>query len=165
MALALIGDPELLFLDEPTTGFDPAARRAMWDLVEALRSGGTTIVLTTHYMEEAERLADRIAVIAEGRIVAEGTPRALAGRSLTTAEITFTIPRGVRADELPVALGAVGIDESRRARINCEDPVAAMFSLTRWALDTSNRCRTFSSAARRSRTFTSTSPPTPRRAR
>ena len=74
VALALIGDPELLFLDEPTTGFDPSARRAAWDVISGLRDLGKTIFLTTHYMEEAEYLADRISVIAKGEIVAEGTP-------------------------------------------------------------------------------------------
>jgi ABC-2 type transport system ATP-binding protein len=134
VALALIGDPELLFLDEPTTGFDPAARRAMWDLVRGLRTSGTTIVLTTHYMEEAERLADRIAVIAEGQIVAEGTPDSLGPRSLLTAEISFTVPSGVGLPQLPVGLGVTGVDQDGKAHVRCEDPVSAMFSLTRWAL-------------------------------
>ena len=74
VALALIGDPELIFLDEPTTGFDPSARRTAWHVIEGLRALGKTVFLTTHYMDEAEELADRIAVIAGGRIVAEGTP-------------------------------------------------------------------------------------------
>jgi len=82
VAMALIGDPELIFLDEPTTGFDPGARRTAWDTVRGLRELGKTVFLTTHYMEEAERLADRIAVIAAGEIVAEGTPQTLAGRQL-----------------------------------------------------------------------------------
>lgn len=135
VALALIGDPELLFLDEPTTGFDPAARRAMWDLLDGLRMGGATVVLTTHYMEEAERLADRIAVIAAGQIVAEGTPDSLGSRHLTGAEISFTVPAGARPEQLPVGLGATGIDAGGKARVRCEDPVSAMFSLTRWALE------------------------------
>ena len=82
VALALIGDPELIFLDEPTTGFDPSARRAAWEVIAGLRELGKTVFLTTHYMEEAERLADRIAVIAAGEIVAEGTPQTLGGRQL-----------------------------------------------------------------------------------
>ena len=135
VALALVGNPELLFLDEPTTGFDPAARRAMWDLVQSLRADGTTIVLTTHYMEEAERLADRIAVIAAGEIVAVGTPGSLGRRSLMAAQLSFTIPAGVQPSELPVALGAPGIDRSGRISVRCEDAVSAMFCLTRWALD------------------------------
>ena len=134
VALALIGDPELLFLDEPTTGFDPAARRTMWDLVRSLRTSGMTIVLTTHYMEEAEGLADRIAVIADGEIVADGTPEALRGRGAMTTELSFSVPRGVRLDELPVGVGVTDLDEDGKARVRCDDPVSAMFSLTSWAL-------------------------------
>jgi ABC-2 type transport system ATP-binding protein len=135
VALALIGDPELLFLDEPTTGFDPAARRAMWDLVESLRSGGTTIVLTTHFMDEAERLADRIAVIARGEIVATGTPGSLGGRTGLAAEISFTIPTGVELRQLPVGIGAPGADGRGKVRVHTDDPVSALHSLTRWALE------------------------------
>ena len=80
VAIALAGDPELLFLDEPTTGFDPSARREAWEVVKNLATLGKTVVLTTHYMDEAQYLADRVAVIAAGRIVAEGTPATLAGR-------------------------------------------------------------------------------------
>jgi ABC-2 type transport system ATP-binding protein len=135
VALALIGDPELLFLDEPTTGFDPAARRAMWDLVESLRSGGTTIVLTTHYMDEAERLADRIAVIAQGEIVATGTPRSLRSGPQLAAEISFGVPAGVELSQLPVGIGATGTDSDGKVRLHTDDPVSALFSLTRWALE------------------------------
>jgi ABC-2 type transport system ATP-binding protein len=134
VALALIGDPELLFLDEPTTGFDPAARRAMWDLVETLRSGGTTIVLTTHYMDEAERLADKIAVIVAGEIVATGAPGSL-GSGPQVAEISFSVPRGVELEALPVGIGATGTDGDGKVRVHTDDPVSALFSLTRWALE------------------------------
>ncbi len=79
LGVALIGDPDLIFLDEPTTGFDPAARRAAWEMIRSLRSLGKTILLTTHYLDEAEQLADRVAVLREGRIVREGTPRELTG--------------------------------------------------------------------------------------
>ena len=89
--LALIGDPELIFLDEPTTGFDPSARRAAWDVIENLRDLGKTIFLTTHYMDEAERLADRIAVIVAGQIVAHGTPLTLGGRDQAPSTIAFTL--------------------------------------------------------------------------
>jgi ABC-2 type transport system ATP-binding protein len=134
VALALIGDPELLFLDEPTTGFDPAARRAMWDLVENLRSGGTTIVLTTHFMDEAEHLADRIAVMAHGEIVATGTPGSLGTRRQLAGEISFSLPRGVNLRELPVGIGAPDGDRGAKVRVQTDDPVSALFSLTRWAL-------------------------------
>ena len=84
-----------MFLDEPTTGFDPSARRAAWDMVAGLRTLGVTVFLTTHYMEEAERLADRVAVVVEGRIVAEGTPGSLAGRDLAAVESVLGSPRAL----------------------------------------------------------------------
>src|SRR3954451_11853662 len=92
VALALIGDPELLFLDEPTTGFDPQARREAWEVIASLHELGKTVLLTTHYMEEAERLADRVAIVRDGRIVASGTPDELAGDAAATIE--FVPPRG-----------------------------------------------------------------------
>jgi ABC-2 type transport system ATP-binding protein len=84
LGVALVGDPDLVFLDEPTTGFDPAARRAAWEMIRSLRSLGKTILLTTHYLDEAEQLADRVAVLREGRIVREGTPTELTGGSQET---------------------------------------------------------------------------------
>jgi ABC-2 type transport system ATP-binding protein len=84
LGVALVGDPELVFLDEPTTGFDPAARRAAWEMIRSLRSLGKTILLTTHYLDEAERLADRVAVLREGRIIREGTPSELTGGATET---------------------------------------------------------------------------------
>jgi ABC-2 type transport system ATP-binding protein len=90
VALGIVGRPELLFLDEPTTGFDPQARRSFWDLVASLADGGTTILLTTHYLEEAERLADRVLVVRDGRLVAEGTPADLGGRTARQAVVRWT---------------------------------------------------------------------------
>ena len=84
LGVALVGNPELVFLDEPTTGFDPAARRAAWELVRSLRSLGTTILLTTHYLDEAQQLADRVAVLRDGVIVSQGAPADLIGDVLTT---------------------------------------------------------------------------------
>jgi ABC-2 type transport system ATP-binding protein len=84
LGVALIGDPDLIFLDEPTTGFDPAARRAAWDMIRSLRSLGKTILLTTHYLDEAEQLADRLAVLREGLIIREGTPTELTGGTSET---------------------------------------------------------------------------------
>jgi len=89
VALGVVGRPELLFLDEPTTGFDPEARRTFWDLIDGLRDGGTTILLTTHYLDEAEFLADRVGVIAGGRILAVDTPAALGGRQAHTARVRW----------------------------------------------------------------------------
>jgi ABC-2 type transport system ATP-binding protein len=107
VALALIGDPDLLFLDEPTTGFDPAARREAWEMLSGLRALGKTIFLTTHYMEEAERLADRIAVIASGEIVDVGTPRTIGNRDHADTEISFTLPPELAVRELPADLLAL----------------------------------------------------------
>ena len=106
LALALIGDPELIFLDEPTTGFDPAARQSAWAVIAGLRDLGKTIFLTTHYMEEAEELADRIAVLAAGRIVAQGSPATLGGRDTEASVISFTLPPGVPVTDLPPAVAA-----------------------------------------------------------
>jgi len=104
VALALVGDPELVFLDEPTTGFDPSARHTAWEVIDGLRRLGKTVFLTTHYMDEAEALADRIAVIAAGAIVAEGTPQTLGGRDQLGAAITFTLPAGFALAALPPPL-------------------------------------------------------------
>ena len=96
VALGLAGDPDLLFLDEPTTGFDPAARRGAWEMIKGLQALGKTIFLTTHYMEEAEYLADRVAIIRRGEIVAEGPPGDLVARDHTTF-VRFRLPPGRRA--------------------------------------------------------------------
>jgi ABC-2 type transport system ATP-binding protein len=108
VALALVGDPELVFLDEPTTGFDPAARREAWRVVAGLRDLGVTVVLTTHYLEEAERLADRIVVLRAGRVIAEGTPRTLGARDRAAAVITYTDadgrPRELRSSSVAADL-------------------------------------------------------------
>ena len=134
-ALALIGDPELIFLDEPTTGFDPSARRAAWEVIAGLRQLGKTVFLTNHYMEEAEYLADRIAVLSAGRIVAEGPSRTLGGRDHMTTAISFTLPDHVQARDLPPALnplaepGPVG-----STVIHSESPLAHLQVLGNWAL-------------------------------
>ena len=103
LALGLIGDPALLYLDEPTTGFDPAARRDAWQLVRELRTDGMTILLTTHDMDEAQALADRVAVMAGGQIVAQGTPSAIGGRDTARTRIRFALPRGSTLGDLPAA--------------------------------------------------------------
>ena len=89
VALGIVGRPELLFLDEPTTGFDPEARHAFWDLISGLRAGGTTILLTTHYLDEAEHLADRVVVVTEGHVVAQGAPATLGGQSAHRARVRW----------------------------------------------------------------------------
>lgn len=99
VALGIIGNPELLFLDEPTTGFDPEARRAFWSLIRDLKAGGTTILLTTHYLDEAEALADRVAVIATGKIIEVSTPALLGGRSTANATIQWLGANGIESEE------------------------------------------------------------------
>ncbi|MCU1390550.1 MAG: transporter [Ilumatobacteraceae bacterium] len=101
VAMALVGDPDVLFLDEPTTGFDPSARHQAWDVITGLRELGKTIVLTTHYMEEAEALADRVIVVVAGRVVADGTPETLGGRDHAPSTIRFRLPEGVNVAQLP----------------------------------------------------------------
>ena len=130
VGVALVGDPELLFLDEPTTGFDPSARREAWHVVKSLAELGKTILLTTHYMEEAQFLADRVAVIAAGRIVAEGEPSSLAGRDRVQPRVRFRPPMGV---EVPDWLGACpGSDEL--FEIVPDDLTKAVHELTAWAV-------------------------------
>jgi ABC-type multidrug transport system ATPase subunit len=131
LALGVVGAPELLFLDEPTTGFDPTARRRAWDLIASLRGHGTTILLTTHYMEEAQALADRVAVVAAGRNVAEGTPSELIANEMAGL-IRFTLPDGIVLDELPLP-GASA--EGSMAVLQTVDPVRDLSVLTAWALD------------------------------
>jgi ABC-2 type transport system ATP-binding protein len=137
VALALIGDPELIFLDEPTTGFDPTARRAAWEVIDGLRRLGKTVFLTTHYMEEAERLADRIAVIAAGRIIAQGTPRTLGGRDSSEARITFTLPPETTAADLPPLLAARADPRDERIVLPSTGVAADLYALSGWALERS----------------------------
>lgn len=137
VGIALIGDPDLLFLDEPTTGFDPSARRNAWDMVSGLRDLGKTIVLTTHYMDEAQALADRVAIIRDGRIVALDTPQDLGGREDRPTRITFRLPG---ATEPPAINGLVirrDADEHSGAAafiLESADPVADLNRLTGWAM-------------------------------
>jgi len=114
VALGVVGRPEVLFLDEPTTGFDPAARRQFWDLIRTEAARGTTIVLTPHYLDEAEALADRLAVLSGGRIVAHGTPAGLGGRAPAQAPVTWTGGSEQLADPTPLIrrLAAEGADLS-----------------------------------------------------
>jgi len=131
LALGLAGDPDLIFLDEPTTGFDPTARREAWEIIRNLRSLGKTIFLTTHYMDEAQALADRVAVIAAGRIVAEGPPDQLAGRDSAT-EIRFVPVPGVALPDLAPATATV---DAQGEVIRTQEPTVTLNVLTGWALD------------------------------
>jgi ABC-2 type transport system ATP-binding protein len=132
LALGLIGDPELLFLDEPTTGFDPSARRHAWDVVRNLGSLGKTILLTTHYMDEAQALADRVVVITAGRIVAEGPPESIGGRAQADAQIRFVLPAGVGIDDLPVRGRQ---DPNGSILVETAEPTKVLNRLTGWSLE------------------------------
>jgi ABC-2 type transport system ATP-binding protein len=143
LGLGLIGDPELLFLDEPTTGFDPAARRDAWALVRSLRDSGTTILLTTHYMEEAQALADQVAVLSDGQVVAQGTLADIGGRASAQTQVRFALPRGCRAADLPAwarplvdpaAERAVEPEPGDLVTVAVSEPTRALHELTSWAL-------------------------------
>jgi ABC-2 type transport system ATP-binding protein len=129
LAVALAGDPELLFLDEPTTGFDPSARRQAWETVRGLASLGKTIFLTTHFMDEAQALADRLAIIADGRIVATGTADELIGASTPATTIRFRLADGV---EPPESLGLRG--SASAYEVETIEPARTLHDLTGWAL-------------------------------
>ena len=135
VALALIGDPELLFLDEPTTGFDPAARRGAWELIANLRALGKTVFLTTHYMDEAQNLADRVAILKDGRIVAEGRPGDLGPADHIVTHVRFRLPAGVSPDDLPPPLAGRATDRNGRLELATESPVRDLATLTTWALE------------------------------
>ena len=137
VALALVGDPELLFLDEPTTGFDPAARRGAWDMIANLRRLGKTVFLTTHYLDEAQTLADRVAIIKDGRIVAEGRPGELGGRRAAGTTIRFTLPAGTGPDQLPAGLASRVADGGDRLELVTETAVADLAVLCGWAVERS----------------------------
>jgi ABC-2 type transport system ATP-binding protein len=129
VAIALAGDPELLFLDEPTTGFDPSARQEAWHVVKSLAAMGKTVLLTTHYMDEAQHLADRVAIVAAGRIVAAGDPATLGGRDTARAIVRYRVPAGVQppADLGVAADGAVEFVSDDLAR--------ALHRLSGWAIE------------------------------
>jgi ABC-2 type transport system ATP-binding protein len=134
LALGLAGGPELLFLDEPTTGFDPAARRHAWQVIADLRRLGTTVLLTTHYLEEAQQLADRVAVMRAGRLVAVGTPEQLRSASDLPTVIGFALPAGVPAAALPALSAAASVDADR-VRLASRDPMQDAWLLAGWARD------------------------------
>ncbi|MER6313022.1 ABC transporter ATP-binding protein [Streptomyces sp. NPDC001581] len=129
LALALLGRPEVLFLDEPTTGMDPEGRRDTWALVRELRAQGTTVLLTTHYLEEAEELADRLAILHEGELVLSGTPAEVT--ATRPARIRFTLPDGVPAARLPLSLHAAAFGQ--RVEIRTERLQADLTELLGWA--------------------------------
>jgi ABC-2 type transport system ATP-binding protein len=144
LALALVGDPDLLFLDEPTTGFDPSARRQAWSTIKDLCALGKTVFLTTHFMDEAQALADRVAVMANGKLVAMGTPAEIGGRDTAPTEIAFTLPAGVAVADLPT-IPEASIDEPAPGRVVIVSPhgLRASHAITGWALERGHELRGF----------------------
>jgi ABC-2 type transport system ATP-binding protein len=144
LALALVGDPDLLFLDEPTTGFDPSARRQAWSTIKDLCALGKTVFLTTHYMDEAQALADRVAVMANGRLVAMGTPAEIGGRDTAPTEIAFALPDGVGVADLP-DLDEAAVSEPSPGRVHVVAPhgLRASHAITGWALERGHELRGF----------------------
>jgi ABC-2 type transport system ATP-binding protein len=131
VAIALAGDPGLLFLDEPTTGFDPGARRSAWEVMKGLAKLGKTIFLTSHAMDEVQYLADRVAVVSAGKIVAEGAPDTLAGREKASALIRFHLPQAI---DLPERFRAQLRIEGSAAEVRVDDPTQMLYDLTSWAV-------------------------------
>jgi len=134
VGVALVGRPEVIFLDEPTTGFDPAARRRTWEVVEELTRLGTSVVLTTHYMEEASRLADRVVVLGGGRVVGDGTPDQLARNLRLATVIRARLPFGITPADLPEAIRG-GLVEPGRFQLEASEPAVVLAELCQWALD------------------------------
>lgn len=138
LALGIVGRPDMLFLDEPTTGFDPAARRRSWDLVERLGADGTTVLLTTHYLDEAEHLADRVGVLAGGKLIAEGTPAELINQVSGTV-VGFMVPEQIDLSDVASTFGPVlGAEvtlSGRLVEVTVDQPTGAVHRLTSWALD------------------------------
>jgi ABC-2 type transport system ATP-binding protein len=132
LALGLIGNPELLYLDEPTTGFDPAARRDAWQLVRELRTAGMTILLTTHDMDEAQALADRVVLLSGGVVVAAGETAALGGRDAERARISFRLPDGCTPADLPVSVSPDGANGM--VVVETDEPTLELHRLTGWAI-------------------------------
>jgi ABC-2 type transport system ATP-binding protein len=135
LALGLVGDPDLVFLDEPTTGFDPGARRQAWSTIRSLCDLGKTVFLTTHYMDEAQHLANRVAVMRAGQIIATGRPDELGGRDLRPAEIRFTLPSGWSLGDVPEVPSEGRSLDADRVVILTRDPVSAANQITGWAIE------------------------------
>jgi ABC-2 type transport system ATP-binding protein len=132
VGLGIIGNPELLFLDEPTTGLDPAARRTTWELIRTLASEGTTVLLSSHYMDEVEALAQRVAVLARGQVVASGSPASLGGRDRGRVTVRFTLPRDLVVADLPITPSKV---DGATVEIYTDDEVVVLNQITTWALE------------------------------
>ncbi|HUK70580.1 MAG TPA: ABC transporter ATP-binding protein [Streptosporangiaceae bacterium] len=134
LALALIGDPDLLFLDEPTTGFDPNARRDAWETIAGLRRSGTTVLLTSHYLDEVQQLADRVGVMSHGHLVEESTPDALGGRDIAGTVISFRLPAKMAGEKLPTGPWDEPEHLDGEIVMRTDQPTRVLLALTRWAV-------------------------------
>jgi len=134
LALALIGDPDLIFLDEPTTGFDPNARRRSWEAIERLKALGKTIVLTSHYLDEVQRLAGWVVVIADGEVVAEGPPSSLGARDVSDAEVVFRLSDRLCWSDIPEAVRHLASEKDGAVVIHTTTPTQVLYDLTAWAV-------------------------------
>jgi ABC-2 type transport system ATP-binding protein len=132
VGLGVIGNPELLFLDEPTTGLDPSGRRDSWDLIRRLAAAGTTVLLTTHYMDEVDALADQVVVLSHGEVVASGSPTSIGGRDSSAVTIRFMLPEGVDQSDIPVSATSV---DNGLVQIVTEDELRVLHAITGWALE------------------------------
>jgi ABC-2 type transport system ATP-binding protein len=137
VGLGIVGNPDLLFLDEPTTGLDPSGRRDTWELIRRLAGAGTTVLLTTHYMDEVEALADRVAVLFGQQIVASGSPSSIGGRDLGAVTIRFKLPEGVALGDLSLgpSVSSVGTVDDGHVEVHTEDELRVLHDLTGWALE------------------------------
>jgi ABC-2 type transport system ATP-binding protein len=133
VAIGIVGDPDLVFLDEPTTGFDPTARREAWNMIEGLKDLGKTIFLTTHYMDEAQHLADRVAILRRGELVAVGDLAEIGAGTGARTVIRFRMPPGISADELGSVLGAPIELSGDVASLRVDNPQRPLHELTGWA--------------------------------
>ncbi len=132
VGLGIIGNPALLFLDEPTTGLDPSARRTTWELIRTLSSEGATVLMSSHYMDEVEALAQRVAVLSGGRIVATGSPTSIGGRDQSDVTIRFQLPDGISPSELPVAASKL---DGNLVEIRTGDELPVIARIVNWALE------------------------------
>jgi ABC-2 type transport system ATP-binding protein len=143
LALGIVGRPEVLFLDEPTTGFDPSARRTAWEVISALVRGGLTLLLTTHYLEEARALTERILIMAGGQIVADGAPDDI-GRERALGRISFVLPQGLSTADLPrLPEGSEVRRIDQAVAITARDPLRTSHAVTSWALKRGVKLETF----------------------